>query len=198
MNKNTGILFLGTAIALGLGAFGISNSFGTNDASTLDSSSFMVGHITLTAHDEYGNIKQYIQTDNVVLNTADNCISEKIFTLTSGTGCTLADNYDFIHIGTGGDAGDEVETAVDPLPNTYNDSAQASTIVLTNATSTGGATTVLTATFTDVGATIDEAAIRNALASGAGNPLAYQDFTDIVLGGTDDLTVEWTITIDGN
>ncbi|MCV0373817.1 MAG: hypothetical protein K5793_09740 [Nitrosarchaeum sp.] len=197
MNKNTGILFLGTAIALGLGAFGISNSFGTNDASTLDSSSFMVGHLTLTAHDENGNIKQYIQTDNVVLNTADNCISEKLFTLTSGNGCTLSDNYNHIHIGTGSDSS-TAEADADPLPITWTAAATASSIVLTNATGTGGASTVLTATFNNVNANIDEAAIRNSVTQGAGNALAYQQFTEIVLGSTDDLTVEWTVTIDGN
>lgn len=197
MNKNTGILLLGTAIALGLGAFGISSSFGTNDASTLDSSSFMIGHLTLTAHDEYGNIKQYIQTDNVVLNTADNCISEKMFTLTSGDGCTLASNYDFIHIGTGSDASTS-EGDVDPLPITWNAAAAATSIALTNATGTGGAATLLTATFNNVNAGIDEAAIRNSVTQGAGNPLAYQQFTEIVLGATDDLTVEWTVTLDGN
>lgn len=197
MNKNTGILLLGTAIALGLGAFGISSSFGTNDASTLDSSSFMIGHLTLTAHDEYGNIKQYIQTDNVVINTADNCISEKIFTLTSGNGCTTTSNYDFIHIGTGSDAS-TAEADADPLPITYATSDQATSIVLTNATGAGGAATLLTATFDNVNANIDEAAIRNANATGAGNALAYQQFTEIILGATDDLTVEWTVTIDGN
>ena len=86
MNKNAGILFLGAVVALGLGVFAISNSFETNDLSTLNSGSFMTGHLTLTATDENGNIKAYQQTDNVVINTADNCISEKIFTLTSGDG----------------------------------------------------------------------------------------------------------------
>jgi len=197
MNKNTGILLLGTAIALGLGAFGISNSFGTNDTSTLDSSSFMVGHLTLTAHDEYGNIKQYIQTDNVVVNTADNCISEKIFTLSSGNGCTVAANYDHIHIGTGSDSNTS-EGDVDPLPITWTAAATASSIALTNATGTGGAATLLTATFNNVNADIDEAAIRNSVTQGAGNALAYQQFPLIPLGATDDLTVEWTVTIDGN
>lgn len=197
MNKKTGLLFLGAALALGLGAFGFSSSMGTDELSSLESGSFMVGHLTLTAYDENGNIKDYRQTDNVVINTADNCISEKIFTLSSGKGCDVTANYDNIHIGSGSDA-DTSEGDTDPLPITFEAAQAASTIALTNATGTDGASTQLTATFTDVGANIDEAAIRNSATQGGGNALAYQQFTEIVLGASDDLTVDWTVTIDGN
>ena len=198
MQKTNSILFLGAVIAMGLGVYGASEFLSDAQSSVLSSGSFMTGHLTLTAYDENGNIKAYRQTDNVVLNTADNCMSEILFTLTSGNGCTSAAKYDFIHIGISSDASTS-EADADPLPIGFTTvDTSTDSIVLTNATGTGGAATKLTATFLDVNANIDEAALRNSSTEGGGNALAYQQFTEIVLGASDDLTVEWTITIDGN
>lgn len=200
MNKNTSTLFLGAILALGVGIFGISNSFSASESSVLESGSLITGHVTLTATDDAGNIIAYRQTDNAVMNRADNCISELIFSLDTGNGCnTNASTYDRIHIGTGSNSTAPSETWTQlTLPLTYNTDAGA-TVALTNATGTGGASSLLTATFNNVGATINEAAIRNgAGGTGVGDVLAYQQFPNIVLGATDDLTVEWTVTIDGN
>lgn len=201
MNKATGTLFLGAILAIGIGTFGISNSFSASQPAALESGSFMTGHLTLTATDDAGNVIAYRQTDNAVLNRADNCISELIFTLDTGKGCnTNASTYDRIHIGTGSNATTPSEAWTQlVLPITYHADVAATTVALTNATGTGGAQTLLTATFNNVNANIDEAAIRNgAGGSGVGDVLAYQQFTEIVLGATDDLTIEWTVTIDGN
>lgn len=200
MNKNTSTLFLGAILAIGIGTFGISNSFSASQPAALESGSFMTGHLTVTATDDAGNIIAYRQTDNAVLNRADNCISELIFTLDTGNGCnTNGSTYDRIHIGTGSNSTTPSEAWTElVLPLTYNADAGA-TVALTNATGTGGASTLLTASFDNVGATINEAAIRNgAGGSGVGDVLAYQQFANIVLGATDDLTIEWTVTIDGN
>ena len=198
MQKTTSILLMGAVIAMGLGVYGASEFLSDTQSSALSSGSLLTGHLTLTAYDEDGNIKAYRQTDNIVLNTADNCMSEILFTLSSGNGCTTATKYDFIHIGTGSDAGVS-EGDVDPLPITFNAvDTSTDSIVLTNATGSGGADTKIIATFLNVNANIDEAALRNSATQGGGNALAYQQFTVINLGTADDLTVEWTITIDGN
>lgn len=200
MNKNMTTILLGTILAIGIGTFGISNSISASQPAALESNSAIIGHITLTATDDAGNIISYRQTDNAVMNRADNCLSELIFTLDTGNGCnTNGSTYDRIHIGTGSNATTPSEAWTElVLPLTYNTDAGA-TVVLTNATGTGGASTVLTGQFNDVGATINEAAIRNgAGGSGVGDVLAYQQFTGIVLGATDDLTISWTITIDGS
>ena len=200
MNKNTRTLFLGAILALGIGTFGISNSFSASEPSALESGSLITGHVTLTATDDAGNIIAYRQTDNAIMNRADNCISELIFTLDTGNGCnTNASTYDRIHIGTGSNSTTPSESWTQAtLPLTYNTDAGA-TVTLTNATGTGGADSLLSATFLNVNAAINEAAIRNgAGGSGVGDVLAYQQFTTITLGATDDLTVEWTVTIDGN
>lgn len=198
MNRTTSTLLLGAIIAVGFGIYGVSEISDTQSPAPSDSS-FMTGHLTLTAYDENGNVKAYVQTDNIVLNTGDNCISVAIFDHDSGTTCTAAD-FDFIAIGIGANATTPKEAWVDPLPITWDASIAAASVVATEVTTgTGGAVTLLTATFSNVDANIDEAAIRTAGGSGsAGNALAYQQFTEIVLGTADDLTVEWTITIDGN
>lgn len=200
MNKNTSTLFLGAILALGVGIFGISNSFSASESSVLESGSLITGHVTLTATDDAGNIIAYRQTDNAVMNRADNCISELIFTLDTGNGCnTNASTYDRIHIGTGSNITTPSEAWTQlTLPLTYNTDAGA-TVTLVNATGTGGAESTLSATFLNVGAAINEAAIRNGGGgTGVGDVLAYQQFTTITLGATDDLTVEWKVTIDGN
>lgn len=204
MNNKQSLLLLSGVIAVGLGIFGFSGSFGTisGDATpSMNSGATMLGHLTLTAYDEHGNIKAYQQTDNVVLNRGDDCISEKIFSLTIGDGCAINDNFDFVLIGTGGGAATS-EGEGDPLPRTVqgtglNASASGS-VTLTTASGSGGASTLLSVTFADVNAQIDEAAIRNANGDSSGIPLAYQNFTAIDLGSNDDLTVDWTVTIDGN
>jgi hypothetical protein len=201
MNKTTSTLLLGSFLALGIGTFGISNSFSASQPAALESNAAITGHITLTATDQSGNVIAYRQTDNAVLNRADNCISEKIFTLTTGNGCsTDASPYTRIHIGTGSNATTPSEAWTQlVLPMTYNSDVAATTSALTNATDTGGASTLLTASFTNVNANINEAAIRNgAGGSGVGDVLAYQQFTAINLGATDNLTIAWTVTIDGN
>ena len=200
MNRTTTPLLLGVIIAMGIGLYGTSGFLSDSQSTALSSNSYMTGHLTLTAYDENGNVKAYRQTDNVVLNTGDNCIAAAIFTHSSGSTCTTAD-FQFIAIGTGSNATTPAEAWVDPLPITYTTDLDATgNVVLTEVTSgTGGAATKLTAAFLNVGANIDEAAIRSATGSGsAGNALAYQQFTVINLGGSDDLTVEWTVTIDGN
>ena len=200
MNRTTSTLLLGAIIAVGFGIYGVSQMSDTLSPTPSDSS-FMTGHLTLTAYNENGDIIAYRQTDNTVMDVGDNCIVEIIFTTTTGKGCDTVTDFDKILIGTGASGGsaetDAQEDGSVPLPTTQADVTITATGVLTNASAGGGAVIVLTAAFTDVAADIDEAALRNGATPTSGTPLAYQEFTLISLGGSDDLTVEWTITIDG-
>ena len=196
MNRTTSTLLLGAIIAVGFGIYGVSEMSDTLYPAPSDSS-FLTGHLTLTAYNENGDIIAYRQTDNTVLNIGDNCISETIFTPAAGDkGCDDTSIFTDILIGTGASGG-SAEGDTDPLPVTQADVTITASASLTNASGTGGAVTVLTAAFTDVNADIDEAALRNAGTPTTGAVLAYQEFTLISLGISDDLTVEWTITIDG-
>ena len=160
-------------------------------ANSLKSSAGMLGHITLTAVNEDGNIIAYRQTDNVVINTGDNCIAEDIFG-TDFASCAGTAVFDKVHIGIGTAAFTETSTDIASL----NDSVTGVFTTTGAATSTGGASVTLQAAFTDVSAAIAEAALKNG--SAGSDVLALQSFTPISLGPTDDLTIDWTVTVDGN
>lgn len=161
-------------------------------ANVLASAAGLVGHITLTATDENGNIKAYRQSDNVIINKGDDCIIEDVFG--SDTPCSnVAAVYDDIHIGTGTTGFSETSTAL----TTWYRTTAGTVGAATTAQGTTGAFVTVTALFPDVSANIAEAALYNTNLS-AGDVLALQQFTAIPLGATDDLTIQWTVTIDGN
>jgi len=163
--------------------------------SSLKSQAGLVGHLTLTAYDDNGNVIAYRQTDNVVVNDGDGCISELIFAVTSGAVCTGgATAFDIIHIGTGDSSGaTEGTTSL----VAYNSNTGFASVILSAPVALGGADTLITANFFNVGATIQEASIQES-ATTSSSALAIQSFSGIPLGGSDDLTIQWTVTIDGN
>ena len=69
-------------------------------------------------------------------------------------------------------------------------------IMLGNGTNSATATTI-NAVFFGVNADIEEAALQNLVLS-ASDVLALQQFNLISLGASDDLTIDWTVTIDGS
>ena len=161
-------------------------------ANSLKSTAGMLGHITLTAVDEDGNIVAYRQTDNVVINEGDDCLLEDTFGAVTacGDGSAL---FDDIHIGTSSQAFTESSTAL----GTWQSTTAGTVGTATTASANSGASVTVTAAFFDVNANIAEAALQNGPAS-ASDILALQQFTPISLGATDDLTIEWTVTIDGS
>lgn len=66
-------------------------------------SGLITGHVITTHQDADGNILSYRQSDNIILNAGENCVSKRMFSnTTTGTGvCTGANNngYRFIAIG---------------------------------------------------------------------------------------------------
>jgi len=191
--QRTQLAMFGTIIALSaitvIMATNYSEELGTY---SLKSHAAIVGHVTLTAYDDDGNVIAYRQTDNVVLDDGDDCISELIFSVTGGT-CSLVSTFDRIYIGTGDSSGATEGSTALVTPNAQTGFASA---VMTPATGGGGAATLITANFFNVGATIQEASIQESAVT-ASSVLAIQSFSAIPLGGSDDLTIQWTVTIDG-
>ena len=64
---------------------------------SLSSAAALLGHITLTAYDENGEIIGYQQTDNVVVNSGDDCIVEDLLGA-SGNCNDVASNFTFLCI----------------------------------------------------------------------------------------------------
>jgi len=163
-------------------------------ANTMKSSAGMIGHVTLTATNEDGEITAYRQTDNVVINHGDDCLLEDTFGIVS-TCFNITDPYNDVHIGTATASFTESSTGLGAFDSTTVGTVGTPTL----ATGTQGASVTVTADFFDVNADIAEAALRNGAATDTSSDvLALQSFSAISLGATDDLTIEWTVTIDGN
>ena len=77
--KRTLVAMLAAIIALGA----VTVSLAMNNSEELNfyflkGQTSVLGHVTLTAYDEDGNVIAYRQTDNIVINAGDDCISELI------------------------------------------------------------------------------------------------------------------------
>ena len=191
-------------------------------SATVDNQFGMLGHITLTQTDADGNMKSYIQTDNVIVNVGENCVAETLFNVTADTGpdgCNGATTplytnsgnginnlgFSFIAVGNSSalatppvavetDTGLTVENVTTTMAR-----LDGSPTVTTESANTGSSAVVtLSAVFTSDGgiSDIDESGIFDEATFTAGdNMLARQTFTNIRLSAGDQLTVEWEITI---
>ncbi|QUC64511.1 hypothetical protein NsoK4_08830 [Nitrosopumilus sp. K4] len=152
------------------------------------------GHVTLTVYDENGNIKQYVQGDNSILNDGHNCIIEDILH-TEMTNCagTAGSNSVFnqVAIGTSGTASTQSQTGLLAGTGDTKIGTVGNTVSASGAT---GASADVVATFTDPGvATYREAILLNS----DSDILARNTYTAAPLTtATDDLVITWTITSD--
>ena len=114
----------------------------------------ILGHVTYTLYDATGNVKSYVQGDNVVVEVGRNCIASHIFkTSEDNTRCNgSTSNFDFIAIGnttTPSAANNDIELDLNNGPgcaSTTVDGEMARvqvTPVITNASGTTGAVVVL-------------------------------------------------------
>lgn len=200
------VAIIATIVAVGaLSAsitLGFDDNFTVTSVNPLKSTAQVMGHVVLTVHDENGAVTAYRQTDNVITNIGDSCIATVML---SGTGQTCTNSgagmYDTIAIGTG-DSSSATETTTKLA--TYLSAASGSptgfvtSVISHGGGNTDGASTLITTVFSNVGATITEAAIQAGSATlGLESVLAIQSFTGLPLGPTDNLTIQWTVVIDG-
>jgi len=194
-------------------------------SATVDNQFGMLGHITLTHTDGNGNLKSYIQTDNVIVNVGENCVAETLFDVAantapdgcdkngatgsifaSGNGISTA-AFSFVAVGDedvdNGNpppAGAEDDTTLvnENFTSTMTRKTGSPTVTTESAGTTSSAVVTLSAVFTSDGgtSTVDESGIFDeGLLADVGNMLARQTFNEIVLSAGDQLTVEWEITI---
>lgn len=195
MEKRLTVMTVMVAVAILGGVIAAAGMSNPNTVSTVEqNSSGMTGHVSLVVYDTLGNVKQYMQGDNIILDDGDNCILEDVYAV-EVTGCagTANSNAVFRQIGLGssGAAAAETQTGLLALLET----AKTGTVgTPTAATGAGAASVTVTRTFTDPGAaTYREAALGNS----DGDFLARNVFTTAAtLTATDDLVVTWTISID--
>lgn len=204
------VAFLGLSLTGVIDTNNSMNQIGTAQA-------YMTGHVETVVRDSDGNIKEYRQSDNVIVNRGENCVAKLLFesdgsgaglgaTTDTGTGCTGSLNQPWTAIVLGNDttatAGTQTGLGVEHKGNSLV-RATATTITFTNATTSSGASTdraviTLAKTFTNNSGgsnTVSESGLFNSTSVGAGGMFARQQFSTITLSSGDSLTVTWTINI---
>ena len=220
-NKST-LIALVAALAVTSGGLGLSLTNGFNGDATTQSSNtasgLMMGHITVEAHDETGDLIAYRQTDNEVVNAGEQCILKMLFkdgTSRGGVGTTactgaLTTGWTVIGIGTNNDSGVYANTATtaqkevnvrlgnETSTTTGLQRAVSTTQTWTNGTASDTTKIVLAKTFTMTSGethNIGESGLFNSTTVAASGLLARQTFSDVALTNGDSITVTWTFTV---
>ena len=224
MKSITTITALVAALAVTSGGLGLSLTgvFEDNNVTTTSNTvnGLMMGHLTVEAHNEAGELVAYRQSDNEVVDDGEQCILKMLFATTgtsqagrgeytSTTACTgaLTNAWDVIAIGTGSTSAADTQVILVNETGSGTDNAAgmpglergtATTKTWTNGT---GATTtkiVLSKTFTNDStnsATIAESGLFNSTSNDTNGMLARQTFTGVALSNGDSITITWTFTV---
>lgn len=176
-------------------------SFDENDVSSMSTSAPISGHLILTVTDDEGNIKKYMQTDNVIASNGKNCTGEVLFTVTGTTCDNAASAFDDIVLSSASFA--DTPTTADLTnsqftPQLVGSLAEFSSTAVTEgvaASGTGSARIDLAHTFSYTGGT-SQTVTSAALMNTANSVFAIKNFPSAVsLNNGDDLTVTWQITL---
>jgi len=177
-----------------LGSFGIISS--NTDNSLQSDSVFAVGHLQLILKDADGNIKQYQQTDNLIVDEGFNTMADLIFD-SDLVGDGPNNHFNIVALGNSSSSAGFGDTGL-ILPHAGCASATASTEFGIPSSSGSGATAELNVIFngTDgcVG-TFQEAVILNDFSSG--ELLSRQTFPGITMTSSDELEVFWEVELEG-
>ena len=202
--RNMALMFMALAAVSSGGMFALGQELGTTDAIPLQESGGIVGHVTVVVTDNDGNVKQYMQTDNAILDFGKDALLDDLF----GTAVSTYTDDAFIFIGFGGSNATAV--AETDSPTAAFSAAAEGTCPREDVTAGGGNTRGVTQTAGQsvlnlqvvvdgsVGGcatTIGRAALANTLAVDTGDFFAVTKFTtDVVLTSTDTLTLTWDLT----
>ena len=201
-NKTKLALLLGIIATMSLG------TMNTVAADTSERTGVATGHIELVLRDSDGEIKQYVQTDNVVTHQGLDCTADSLFGTTTGT-CASTASFDIVGLGTGttGSA-TSTDTVVTPLASgciAFADPTGAASdgvttpqgitveVIFGGSTSSGAD---LAPAGGECEAGINEAGLFNAggAAVATTNMYAYQTFSTVTIAAADTLTVTWALS----
>lgn len=109
-----GVLVVGMAGFISLDAISATSFATMKVASDVHETGKMIGHVTYELRDVDGNIKQYLQSDNVIVDLGTDCAATAIFDTTDASGiCTLGTDTGFSFIAIG--------NSTTPLPSSVDD-----------------------------------------------------------------------------
>jgi len=126
MKRNTTIVLFASVFAVAVGTLGFSGSSATSlmisAAPQTQENVGMLGHVEYKVFDEIGNIKAYMQNDNVVVEAGKDCASQGLFTNTAGqVGQCIAGSAAFTHIGIGNGSSGTINVINQTLADTTDD-----------------------------------------------------------------------------
>ena len=217
MKTTTTMTALVAALAVTSGGLGLSLTgvFEDNNITTTSNTvnGLMMGHLTVEAHDEMGELIAYRQSDNEVVDDGEQCILKLLFATsgttqagrgeyTSTTACTgaLTNAWDVISIGTGTTAAADTQVLLVNETSSSDGLERGTATTKTWTNGTGATTTniVLSKTFTNDSPrahTIAESGLFNSTSVDANGMLARQTFTGVALSNGDSITITWTFTV---
>ena len=216
MNSKSTITVLVAALAVLSGAMGMSMTGVFSDQEIMTASTknvavgLMTGHLEIEAKHMNGELFDYRQLDNIIVNDGEQCILKMLFsngtsgtgrgaTTTAGTGaCTgaLTNPWSVIAIGTCtscGPTGNDVVLGTEVVTN-GGQRVYASEATWTNATSQ----IVLKNTFTAAGGNIGavtESGLFNSTTANKNGMLARTTFAPVTINSGDSITITWTFTV---
>ena len=201
-------MFVILAISVSGGVMVITSINAVTQANTVNAIIPLTGHVSIIQQDDNGNIKKYVETDNLILNSGENCISKMLF---AGAGqetnvvCTGAVTEPFTYIALGQGAinqsPDSTSTDVIGYITAYDlGISKADNIVWTNASSTNSqAQVVISKDFVLNGGPFDAITVLSiGLFNGTDistNSMFAHHSPNFTLISGEVTTIEWTINI---
>ena len=199
MNRNSSIALSGVAVAFAIGLLGLNGVFsmpsGISANSYNGNGQNMLGHVEIVDKDQFGNIKAYRQSDNIVTNVGRTCTAVGVFGKPTTNNCD-AGTFSFISLGSGSTT---AATSDNSLVNQLTALARVG-YTLSNSTDPGthtGAIAQSSALFTfNSASTVQESGLADGLSSGTASHLyARQTISPINVNSGDQLTITWKVTV---
>ena len=171
------------------------NEFSPNE------SAYMIGHVEYTVRGADGQVKQYAQGDNLIVERGKDCAAQMIFDNSSSTACTITSGttgFNFIAIGnaTGAVSGDELQLDTGATVGEIDRTSGTVTIDITGTDTIATITTTTPFAFTSISSTtVQQSGLFDDGTSGSGNMFAMRDALAIPVTSADTLAVTWKITL---
>jgi len=171
------------------------NEFSPNE------SAYMIGHVEYTVRGADGQVKQYVQGDNLIVQRGKDCAAQMIFDNSSSTACTITSGttgFNFIAIGnaTGAVSGDELQLDTGTSVGEIDRTPGTVTIDITGTDTIATITTTTPFAFTSISSTtVQQSGLFDDGTAISGNMFAMRNALAIPVTSADTLAATWKITL---
>jgi hypothetical protein len=205
-----------TAVMLGMNAFSGTFVNTYNTSITQEQMTPILGHVTYVVKDQNDNIKQYLQSDNTVMQRGKGCAVQMLFAnKTAAVGGCITPNsgtktgFNYVAIGNATNptiaaTNVALQTSGGGLPTGGDEiMRRAGTVTLTADSGSGAQAQITLSAFTfsgsgnkTSGTTITDVGLFDGSIKGAGHSNMFaEQSVSVPVASTDSLTVTWTITL---